>query len=116
MTFQNSYNNYNTSVSSDSRGNGLDFNILDYIDSLEPTKSKGKYICPVCDGHNLSISRYSGAYKCFNGCENKDIREGIAPRRNRDEFRTDEFDRKIAQKRLENERKRERELKLKTEI
>lgn len=115
MTFQNSYNNYNTSVSGDSRGNGLDFNILDYIDSLEPTKSKGKYICPVCDGHNLSISRYSGAYKCFNGCENKDIREAIAPRRNRDEFRTDEFDRKIAKRRLENERKRERELKLKTE-
>jgi len=115
MTFQNSYNNYNTSVSGDSRGNGLDFNILDYIDGLEPTKSKSKYICPVCDGHNLSINRYSGAYKCFNGCENKDIREAIAPRRNRDEFRTDEFDRKIAQKRLENERKRERELKLKTE-
>lgn len=113
--FQNSYNDYNTSVSGDSRGVGFGFNILDYIDGLEPTKSKSKYICPVCDGHNLSINRYSGAYQCFNGCENKDIREAIAPRRNRDEFRTDEFDRKIAQKRLENERKRERELKLKTE-
>jgi hypothetical protein len=36
-------------------------------------------------------------------------------RRNRDEFKPDEFDRKIAQKRLDNERKREQELKLKTE-
>ena len=102
-------------ISSDFRGVGFGFNILDYIDILNPAKEKNKYFCPVCDGHNLSVNRFSGAYQCFNGCDNKDIREAIAPRPNRDEFKTDEFDRKITQKRLENERKRERELKLKTE-
>jgi energy-coupling factor transporter ATP-binding protein EcfA2 len=94
---------------------GFGFDIRDYIDHLEPTKKKGKFICPGCGGNNLSINPRNGAYQCFNGCENKDIREAIAPRRNRDEFKPDEFDRKIAQKRLDNERKRERELKLKTE-
>ena len=59
------------------------FPILDYIDRLTPTKggskNNPKFICPVCNGHNLGINLSNGAYQCFNGCENQEIREAIAP-------------------------------------
>ncbi len=55
------------------------FDIRNLTDRLEPAKEKGKYICPVCEGHNLSIDEKSGKYQCFNGCECKDIREAIRP-------------------------------------
>ncbi|HAT14325.1 MAG TPA: helicase superfamily 3, partial [Microcoleaceae bacterium UBA11344] len=56
------------------------FNILDYLDKLTPGKEKGKYICPVCKGHNLSIESKTGKYKCFSGdCAPADIREAIRP-------------------------------------
>jgi hypothetical protein len=54
------------------------FDIRDHVDKLARYKG-GKYCCPVCGGNNLSISKKDGAYKCFNDCENKDIREAIAP-------------------------------------
>ncbi|MGB5593037.1 MAG: AAA family ATPase, partial [Crocosphaera sp.] len=54
------------------------FSILDHLDQLEPTKTKGKYICPVCGGNDLSIAK-TGAYQCWHGCEVKDIREALAP-------------------------------------
>ncbi|MDF5726620.1 MAG: DNA primase [Rhizonema sp. PD38] len=55
------------------------FNIRNFADRLTPAKEKGKYICPVCGGHNLSIKEQTGEYQCFNGCECRDIREAIAP-------------------------------------
>lgn len=54
------------------------FNILEHINKLTPAKEKGRYICPVCDGNNLTVSK-DGAYQCWNGCDCKDIREAIAP-------------------------------------
>ncbi len=54
------------------------FSILDYLKKLEPAR-EGRYICPVCGGHNLTINKRSAAYKCWNGCECRDIREAIAP-------------------------------------
>lgn len=44
------------------------FNIQDYIEYLTPSpkKEKNKYICPVCGGHNLSISKNSPKYDCYN--------------------------------------------------
>lgn len=54
------------------------FSILDHLEKLTPANAKGKYICPVCDGNNLSVSR-DGKYQCWNGCECKDIREVLAP-------------------------------------
>ena len=53
------------------------FDIFEHIDSLEKVKG-GKYRCPICNGHNLSISK-NGAYRCWNGCEIKDIRDAINP-------------------------------------
>jgi putative DNA primase/helicase len=55
------------------------FDIRNFADQLTPAKEKGKYICPACNGHNLSIVQETGKYQCFNGCECKDIREAIRP-------------------------------------
>jgi hypothetical protein len=114
---KDSNNFYDNTKNHREKSIGFGFDIRDYIDSLEPAKKKRKYICPGCGEPKLSINQRTGAYTCYGCYGSKDgsIREAIAPRRNRDEFKPDEFDRKIAQKRLDNERKRERELKLKTE-
>ncbi|BDA76584.1 helicase superfamily 3 (plasmid) [Calothrix sp. PCC 7716] len=56
------------------------FDIRNFVDSLVPNpKCKGKYICPACGGNDLQINEETGKYKCFNGCENKDVREAIKP-------------------------------------
>ena len=55
------------------------FSILAYLDKLTPAREKGRYICPGCGGHNLTVAK-DGAYQCWNGCECRDIREAIAPR------------------------------------
>ncbi|HEY9635243.1 MAG TPA: hypothetical protein V6D14_17710 [Coleofasciculaceae cyanobacterium] len=55
------------------------FDIRNFLDRLEPAKEKNKYVCPVCEGHNLSIEPNTGKYQCFNGCSNRDIREKIKP-------------------------------------
>jgi putative DNA primase/helicase len=55
------------------------FDIRDHLDKLTPTKSKNRYICPVCDGHNLTIEPNTGEYQCWNGCLCPEIREALAP-------------------------------------
>ncbi len=55
------------------------FDIRNFIDQLSPAKEKNKYICPVCEGHNLSINPSNGKYQCFNNCQCSDIREAIKP-------------------------------------
>lgn len=55
------------------------FNILNHIEKLTPTDQKDRYYCPVCEGHNLTIKEDTGAYQCWNGCEVADIRNALAP-------------------------------------
>jgi len=55
------------------------FDIRNHINSLTPTKTKGKYICPVCNGNDLSIDDNTGKYQCWHGCDCAEIREAIAP-------------------------------------
>ena len=55
------------------------FDIRNFTESLTPSKEKNKYICPVCEGHNLSVNPKDGKYQCFNGCACEDIRETIKP-------------------------------------
>jgi CRISPR-associated protein Cmr3 len=55
------------------------FDIRNFIDLLEPAKEKGRYICPACSGNNFTFNAESGAYQCFSGCENRAIRDAIAP-------------------------------------
>ena len=53
-------------------------NILDHVEKLEKSKG-GKYLCPVCGGNDLSISK-EGATTCHNsGCSWKSIMDAIAP-------------------------------------
>jgi len=54
------------------------FNILDHIEKLEQAKGKGRYVCPACQGNNFTIGK-NGAYQCWSGCLNEDIREALAP-------------------------------------
>lgn len=62
-------------------------NILDHLDKLTPSKG-GKYICPVCDGNDLSIAtkgKSAGAMTCHNsGCSWQSIMDIIAPLQKRD--------------------------------
>src|SRR4028119_1437796 len=56
------------------------FDIRDHLDKLEPGKGKNKYVCPVCEGRNLSVAPKPGQYKCWSGdCSSADIREAIRP-------------------------------------
>ncbi len=55
------------------------FSILDHIDKLEPAKGSDRYICPVCDGNDLTIEPKTGKYQCWHGCECSEIREAISP-------------------------------------
>ncbi|MDZ8083362.1 MAG: hypothetical protein RMX35_30395 [Nostoc sp. DcaGUA01] len=55
------------------------FDIRNFVDQLEPSKEKNKYICPACGGHNLSINPSNGKYSCYNDCLHRDIREAIKP-------------------------------------
>ncbi len=55
------------------------FDIRNFIEKLTPTKEKNRYICPVCEGNNLTIDQKTGKYKCWNGCECRDIREVVSP-------------------------------------
>ncbi len=55
------------------------FDIRDYLEKLTSAKEKNRYICPVCEGNNLTIEPNTGEYQCWNGCECKDIREAVSP-------------------------------------
>lgn len=59
------------------------FDIREHLERLEPNpKEPGKYFCPACGGHNLSINMANGAYNCWSDdSENHRtlIRENLSP-------------------------------------
>ncbi len=55
------------------------FDIRNFIDRLTPAKGPNRYICPVCEGNNLTIDPNTSEYQCWSGCECRDIREAISP-------------------------------------
>ncbi len=55
------------------------FSILDHIDKLEPAKGSNRYICPVCQGNDLTVEPKTGKYQCWHGCECSEIREALSP-------------------------------------
>ncbi|MUH00371.1 hypothetical protein F7734_52125 [Scytonema sp. UIC 10036] len=86
MTHQNTILNGQTSTFSNFNNLELQietFDIRNFIDRLQPTKEKNRYICPVCGGNNLTISadpnKVPAPYQCWNKCDCSDIREAIAP-------------------------------------
>lgn len=61
----------------------MSFDIRDHLDRLEPNpREPGKYFCPACGGHNLSINPATGAYNCWAD-DTEDhralIRENLSP-------------------------------------
>ena len=57
----------------------MTFSILDHIEKLTPADTKGRYICPACEGNNFTFDDKTGAFKCWLGCESKAIMDSIAP-------------------------------------
>ena len=61
----------------------MPFDIRDHIDRLEPNpREPGKFFCPACGGHNLSVNLATGAYNCWAD-DTEDhralIRENLSP-------------------------------------
>ena len=64
----------------------MTFDIREFTDKLTRVGGQ-KYLCPVCNNNNLSIEPKTGKYQCWDGCENKDIREAVSPSIQQKEFR-----------------------------
>ncbi len=67
----------------------MPFDIRNFSSRLNILKEESTQLvceCPICEGHRLTISKKSGAYKCWSGgCAEKEIRNAIAPLPNRNE-------------------------------
>ncbi|NJN13790.1 MAG: helicase superfamily 3, partial [Richelia sp. RM1_1_1] len=61
------------------QSNSQSFDIRNHIEKLTPAEKKDRYYCPVCEGNNFTINKDTGAYQCWNGCEVADIRNAVAP-------------------------------------
>jgi hypothetical protein len=60
----------------------MTFSILDFLDQLEPSKEKGKFICPACNGNDFSVNKSTGAYSCWHDtspAHRAEIRDTLAP-------------------------------------
>ena len=58
------------------------FDILNYLDRLtvhKESNTQNKYICPVCHGNNLAVNLSSGKWKCWDDCDNYEVKKVIAP-------------------------------------
>lgn len=57
--------------------NSSNFDIRNYLHLLEGPTKEGKYICPNCEGHNLSVNKNNGKYDCYNCGDTKAIFKAI---------------------------------------
>lgn len=61
----------------------MSFDIRDHLEQLEPNpQESGKFFCPACGGHNLSINLSTGAYNCWADDSEQHralIRENLSP-------------------------------------
>lgn len=57
--------------------NSTDFDIRNYLYLLGDRTKEGKYTCPHCGGHNLSINQKNGKYDCYNCNDTKAIFRAI---------------------------------------
>lgn len=61
------------------------FDIREHLEQLEPNpREAGKFFCPACGGHNLSINLTTGAYNCWaddTEAHRALIRENLSPSR-----------------------------------
>ncbi|MGD1714985.1 VapE domain-containing protein [Dapis sp. BLCC M172] len=57
--------------------NPSEFDIRNYLGLLGNRTKEGKYTCPNCGGHNLSINKNDGKYDCYNCGDTKAIFKAI---------------------------------------
>jgi hypothetical protein len=58
------------------------FSILDFVDQLEPSPEKGKYMCPACGGNDFTVNKSNGGYNCWHdpsAAHRAEIRDALAP-------------------------------------
>jgi hypothetical protein len=58
------------------------FSILDFVDQLEPSPEKGKYMCPACGGNDFTVNKGNGGYNCWHdpsAAHRAQIRDALAP-------------------------------------
>jgi len=58
------------------------FSILDFVDQLEPSPEKGKYMCPACGGNDFTVNKGNGGYNCWHdpsAAHRAEIRDALAP-------------------------------------
>jgi hypothetical protein len=58
------------------------FSILDFLDQLEPSNEKGKFLCPACGGNDFTVNKNTGGYNCWHDPSPEhraDIRDALAP-------------------------------------
>jgi hypothetical protein len=58
------------------------FSILDHLEQLEPSKEKGKFLCPACGGNDFTVNKNTGGYNCWHDtspAHRAEIRDALAP-------------------------------------
>jgi len=58
------------------------FNILDFLDQLEPSNEPGKYRCPACGGNDFTVNEKTQAYNCWHDtspAHRAEVRDALAP-------------------------------------
>lgn len=58
------------------------FNILDFLEQLQPSNEKGKFVCPACGGNDFTVNKTTGGYNCWHdpsSAHRADIRNVLAP-------------------------------------
>jgi hypothetical protein len=58
------------------------FSILDFVDQLEDSPEKGKYMCPACGGNDFTVNKGNGGYNCWHDpspAHRAEIRDALAP-------------------------------------
>lgn len=89
------------------------FDIRDYVDQLTPNpKEKGKYICPNCNSHNLSVNLKNGKFNCWNCGDTKAIARHLAGNDNHTRWQNrldKELDQYVAQKKFEQQHRQTQE-------
>ncbi len=98
-----------TMNSSNNGATSASFDIRNFVDQLIPNKKeKGKYICPACNGHNLSVNLKTGKFNCWNCEDTKAIVRHLAGGDNHTRWQNrlnKQLDQYLAQKKAEHQQR-----------
>lgn len=78
--------------------NSSEFDIRDYLYLLGKQTKEGKYHCPNCGGHNLSIDKKTGKYNCYNCGDTKAIFKAVKQKAGEWEDKVSEWKKEVRPK------------------